>query len=174
VEERTSDLQKALGEMEVMSKTDYLTKLPNRRLVLSRINDLIGKKKDFCIGLADIDHFKEVNDRFGHVKGDEILIRLSSILREAVGDCGFVGRWGGEEFLIVMEADHIDTILKKADEIRSAVEKHWHEDIGENVTLTIGLCKYRENISINTMIAEADRALYQGKQEGRNRCMIAS
>ncbi len=174
VEERTSDLQKALGEMEVMSKTDYLTKLPNRRLVLSKINELIGQKKSFYIGLADIDHFKEVNDRFGHVKGDEILVRLSSILRKAVGDCGFVGRWGGEEFLIVMEADHIDTILGKANEIRSAAEEHRHDDIGENVTLTIGLCKYRENISINAMIAEADKALYQGKLAGRNRCMIAT
>lgn len=173
VEERTSDLQKALGEMEVMSKTDYLTKLPNRRQVLSRINELIDNKKDFYIGLADIDHFKEVNDRFGHMMGDEILIRLSSILRKAVGDCGFVGRWGGEEFLIVMEADHIDTVLGKANEIRTAAAKHRHEDIGENVTLTIGLCKYRENTSINAMIAEADAALYQGKQAGRNRCMIA-
>jgi diguanylate cyclase (GGDEF)-like protein len=174
VEERTSDLQKALSEMEIMSKTDYLTKLPNRRMVLSRINDMIAQKKDFYIGLADIDHFKEVNDRFGHVKGDEILIRLSSILRKAVGDCGFVGRWGGEEFLIVMEADHIDTILGKANEIRAAAEKHRHEDIGENVTLTIGLCKYRENVSINAMIAEADKALYQGKLAGRNRCIIAA
>jgi diguanylate cyclase (GGDEF)-like protein len=174
VEERTSDLQKALGEMDVMSKTDYLTKLPNRRLVLARINELIEQKKDFYIGLADIDHFKEVNDRFGHVKGDEILIRLSSILRKAVGDCGFVGRWGGEEFLIVIEANHVDTILGKANEIRTAAEEHWHEDIGENVTLTIGLCKYSENISINAMIADADKALYQGKMEGRNRCVIAS
>lgn len=174
VEERTSDLQKALCEMEIMSKTDYLTKLPNRRQVLSRINDLIEKKRDFYIGLADIDHFKEVNDRFGHVKGDEILIRLSSILSTAVGDCGFIGRWGGEEFLIVMEADHIGSAFEKANEIREAAEKYWHEDIGENVTITIGLCKYRENISINAMIAEADTALYQGKLDGRNRCMFTA
>jgi diguanylate cyclase (GGDEF)-like protein len=95
-------------------------------------------------------------------------------LRKAVDDCGFVGRWGGEEFLIVLEADQIGTILGKANEIRTAAEEHWHEDIGENVTITIGLCKYRENTSVNAMIAEADRALYQGKQEGRNRCIISA
>ncbi len=174
VKERTSDLQKALAEVEVMSKTDDLTKLPNRRLVLAKMKDLIEQKKDFYIGLADIDHFKEINDRFGHAKGDEILIRLSSILLRTVGDCGFVGRWGGEEFLIVIETDQGDTVLGKANEIRIAAEECRHEDIGENITITIGLCKYLENTPVDAMIAHADKALYKGKLAGRNQCVIAT
>jgi diguanylate cyclase (GGDEF) domain len=173
VEERTSDLQKALEEMEVMSKTDYLTKLPNRRLMLAKIKELIEQKKGFYIGLADIDHFKDINDQFGHVKGDEILVLLSAILNASISDCGFVGRWGGEEFLIVLESDRFDTILEKSNEIRMAVSEYWHEDIGKNVTITIGLCQYRENTSLDILIASADEALYRGKLAGRNQCMIS-
>jgi len=174
VKERTSDLQKALEEMEVMSKTDYLTKLPNRRLVLAKIKELIEQKKDFYIGLADIDHFKDINDQFGHVKGDEILVLLSEILRAAIGGCGFVGRWGGEEFLIVLETEQLDTIHGKANEIRRAVAEYCHADIGKSVTITLGLCQYRENISLDILIASADEALYRGKLAGRNQCMISA
>ncbi|EGW37442.1 diguanylate cyclase [Desulfosporosinus sp. OT] len=174
VKERTSDLQKALEEMEVMSKTDYLTKLPNRRLVFAKIKELIEQKKDFYIGLADIDHFKDINDQFGHVKGDEILVLLSAILSAAIGDCGFVGRWGGEEFLIVLKTDQLDTILGKANEIRRAAAEYWHADIGKSVTITLGLCQYRENTSLEVLIASADEALYRGKLAGRNQCVIST
>ncbi|MEL7565827.1 MAG: diguanylate cyclase [Dehalobacterium sp.] len=173
VEKRTSDLQKALEEMKVMSKTDYLTQLPNRLLMLEKIEHLIAQKKSFYIALVDVDHFKDINDRFGHVKGDEVLIRLSQILSSAVGDCGFVGRWGGEEFLILLDSDQADTILVKANEIRTAVAEYRHEDIEKNVTITIGLCRYLEPISIDILIANADKALYQGKVGGRNQCIIA-
>ena len=98
VEERTSDLQKALDEMDAMSKTDYLTKLPNRRLMLSRIEQLIQQNRSFYIGLADIDYFKDINDRYGHMKGDEILVQISEILHAVVGSCGFVGRWEVKSF----------------------------------------------------------------------------
>lgn len=172
VQERTKELQVALDEMELLSNTDYMTKLPNRRLILERLSDLIDQKKEFYIGIADLDHFKEINDRYGHVKGDEILVRLSSILQGAVKDSGFVGRWGGEEFIVVLEMDKIDTIQGKAEEIRKAVSDYWHEDIDEAITLTMGLCHYINSMDINVIIAKADKALYEGKQSGRNRCMI--
>jgi len=174
VKERTSDLQKALEEMEVMSKTDYLTKLPNRRLAFAKIKELIEQKKDFYIGLADIDHFKDINDQFGHVKGDEVLVLLSAILSAAIGECGFVGRWGGEEFLLVLVTDQLDTIIGKANEIRKAVAEYRHADIGKSVTITVGLCQYRENTSLDVLIASADEALYRGKLAGRNQCMIST
>lgn len=172
VQERTVELQKTLHEMEIMSETDYLTKLPNRRMVLSEIKQLIEANADFYIALADIDHFKEINDRFGHVKGDEILVRLSAILQNAVGGCGFVGRWGGEEFLIVLEKACAEDILEKANEIRMAVERYWHEDIGAKVTITIGICPFRAAATVVETIANADMALYQGKAIGRNQCII--
>jgi diguanylate cyclase (GGDEF)-like protein len=174
VQERTADLQKALDEMDVMSKTDYLTKLPNRRLMLSKIKELIDQKKSFFMALADIDFFKDINDIYGHAKGDEILVRLSEIFNTTVGSSGFVGRWGGEEFLLVLEADSTDTALEKADAIRTAVSEYWHEDIKKNITVTIGICQYKPENPINSMLSNADKALYQGKATGRNRCMLAS
>lgn len=172
VKERTYDLQVALEEMELMSKTDYLTKLPNRRLALLKIDKLISMKKSFYVALVDIDHFKDINDRFGHVKGDEVLVRLSAILRTTVADCGTVSRWGGEEFLMILEVD-ADSIIDKADEIRAAVATQWHEDIGKNITITMGLCQYKDHYSIDVVIANADKALYQGKVGGRNCCIMA-
>ncbi|MBP1756435.1 MAG: diguanylate cyclase protein [Firmicutes bacterium] len=173
VQERTKELQVTLDEMELLSKTDYLTRLPNRRSTLEWITNLIDHQKEFYIGIADLDYFKNVNDRFGHVKGDEILIRISSILKDTVANCGFVGRWGGEEFVIVLEADKIGTIHEKSEEIRTAVANYWHEDIGETITLTMGICQYNSDMDIDIIIAKADKALYEGKQMGRNRCLIA-
>ncbi len=174
VKKRTFDLQRALEEMEVMSKTDYLTKMPNRWLMLEKIQHLIEQKKGFYLAIVDVDHFKEINDSFGHIKGDEILVRLSEILSLAVGNYGFVGRWGGEEFLIVLETDQVDAILEKANEIRLAVEGYRYEDIEKNLTITIGLSKFMEHSSIDAAIANADKALYQGKVSGRNQCIIAT
>ncbi|QOX61966.1 diguanylate cyclase [Anoxybacterium hadale] len=172
VEERTSDLQKAFKEMEAMSKTDYLTKLPNRRFALAKIEQLKEAGKSFCIGLADIDYFKEINDRYGHMKGDEILIQIAGILQHSVGDSGFAGRWGGEEFLLLLEINELKAIQEKAESIRRSVEDYRYSDIEEHITITIGICLYAEDMSVSTMIAKADQYLYQGKAAGRNRCVI--
>lgn len=173
VQERTGELQKALEEVDKMSKTDYLTKLPNRRSVFARIDEMIKQKKSFFIAMADIDYFKDINDEFGHVVGDEILVQLSVLLSAAVGENGFVGRWGGEEFLIVLESGHRDTVSRMANKIRQTVEEYFFTDIGRGITITIGLCPYKENTPVNAIISQADKALYKGKAEGRNLCIFA-
>lgn len=170
VEERTADLQNALEEMEIMSKTDYLTKLPNRRLMLQTTDQLIEQNKDFFIALVDIDHFKDVNDTFGHESGDEVLKKISSVMNSVVGNDGIVGRWGGEEFLIVLMNDQPEAILRKAKSISQAVADCRYEGIDKNITITIGLCQYSDHYSMKGTIANADKALYQGKINGRNQC----
>ncbi|MGK0468588.1 sensor domain-containing diguanylate cyclase [Clostridium sp.] len=170
VDERTADLQNALEEMEIMSKTDYLTKLPNRRLMLEKTDQLIEQNKDFFIALVDIDHFKDVNDTYGHERGDEVLKKISTVMNSAVGNDGIVGRWGGEEFLIVLMNGQPETILKKANAISQAVADCRYEGIDKNITITIGLCRYSEQYSMKGTIANADKALYQGKINGRNQC----
>lgn len=172
VQERTKELQTALEKMELLSKTDYLTRLPNRRLTQEWIGELIDQKKEFFVGIADLDYFKEINDRYGHAKGDGILVRISTILQEAVANYGFVGRWGGEEFILVLETGELESIHRKAEKIRKAVADYWHDDIGESITITMGLCQYVNNMDIDIMIAKADKALYEGKQLGRNCCII--
>ncbi|KJR47574.1 hypothetical protein UF75_2000 [Desulfosporosinus sp. I2] len=83
----------------------------------------------------------------------------------AIGDCGFIGRWGGEEFLIVLETAQWDLIFEKANEIRRAVAEYWHADIGKSVTMTLGFCQYRENTSLDILIASADERSCKSMKE---------
>ncbi len=172
VENRTRDLKEALVEMDLMSKTDYLTKLPNRRLMFQKIDTLIQNKQDFFVAIADIDKFKIVNDTYGHDKGDVILQDLSERLKIAIGDQGFVGRWGGEEFLLILHGANEFEALSRAEEIRESIGSKYNIIIHSPITITIGLCQYDGSASIDSVIANADKALYQGKLGGRNQCRL--
>jgi len=172
VEERTQELKEALAETELLSKTDYLTKLPNRQLTLEHIDSLARNHRDFYIGIADLDLFKEINDQYGHAKGDEILVDVSRLLQETVGNTGFVGRWGGEEFIIVLQTNDKETIHEKAKQICHKIASYQFANIKRSITMTLGLCKYSSQLDINTIIATADRGLYEGKTAGRNQYII--
>ena len=172
VEERTHELQMALEETDLLSKTDYLTKLPNRRRTLEIIQSFVKDEIDFYIGIADLDRFKEVNDQHGHAKGDEILVEVSQLLKEAVGEDGFVGRWGGEEFIIVLKSNQLEVIHEKANHICHSIADYYFTDIQRSITITLGLCVYNPLQDINAIIAAADRGLYEGKKAGRNRYTI--
>jgi len=172
VETRTADLQNALDEMDLMSKTDYLTKLPNRRYIVQKIEKLIQENEFFYIAILDVDHFKELNDSLGHVKGDQVLQKMSEIMVKTIGNQGLVGRWGGEEFLILLVTDQARNALTKANEIRKNIELNTAVNNGVAVTVTIGLCPYSESYKLDTCIANADKALYLGKLNGRNQCRL--
>lgn len=172
VDERTADLKKALDELDHLSKTDYLTKLPNRRHTIETINEIIANRKPFFVGIVDIDHFKTVNDTYGHDCGDMILKELSDLLVAEIKDEGFVGRWGGEEFLILLYYDHQDIALKRIDALRARLASHKYSCIMFPITVTVGLCKYTDKMTVDMCIDYADKALYRGKENGRNKsCM---
>lgn len=172
VDERTADLKTAMVEMDIMSKMDYLTKLPNRRLMFQDIDKLVAEKKVFFIALADIDKFKSVNDNFGHDKGDEVLKRVAAVMMNTLGNKGFVGRWGGEEFLMVFLTDKAEGALRLANEICKNIEECAFDDIPVKITMTIGICEFNGKIAVDTCIANADNALYVGKANGRNQCHL--
>ncbi|GAU78762.1 diguanylate cyclase [Fusibacter sp. 3D3] len=172
VENRTRDLREALAEMDLMSKTDYLTKLPNRRFMFQKIEALVQSEQDFFVAIADIDKFKIVNDTYGHDKGDVILQDLSERLSKAIGDSGFVGRWGGEEFMMVFYGSDPVRVLRIANVIRESIASKYNISIHSPVTITIGLCAYSEGITLDAVIANADKALYEGKLGGRNQCRL--
>lgn len=172
VEARTADLMKTLDEMDLMSKTDFLTKLPNRRSMLQRIDRIIKSKQPFYMAVADIDNFKIINDTFGHDCGDTILIELSEQLTHIIGDDGFVGRWGGEEFLIIIYAQNDQQAFDQSEKIRRHIESYVIHAIDSVITFTIGLCKYDKGKSVENCIALADKALYEGKDRGRNQSRI--
>lgn len=172
VEERTSDLKEALSEMNIMSKTDYLTKLPNRRHMVQVVEKLMHADEKFSIGILDIDHFKLLNDTYGHATGDEVLIHISDVMRKSIEANGYIGRWGGEEFLIVFLDDSIPSISHKANSMREEIYTASVSGLKIPVTVTIGLCPYNGEDELDACIAKADKALYNGKAGGRNQCQV--
>lgn len=172
VDSRTSDLKKALNDVELLSKTDYLTRLPNRRSIVADLEALIHDQLGFFVAIADIDHFKVINDTFGHDIGDQLLIELSNNLTNQVGEDGFVGRWGGEEFLLVLFGEDPKEVYLKVDALRDQLSKFKYQAIEEQVTLTFGLSKYEAKDTLDQCIACADKALYEGKQNGRNQVRL--
>lgn len=172
-----ASMQCNMERLELISKTDSLTGLYNRRYVMEKLeNELINykkTKKKFSIIVADIDYFKKINDSFGHDCGDQVLKAVAQNLQDAVGERGFVSRWGGEEFLILLPETEIEDARILADKIRKIIEEEIIEynGIQISITLTFGVTVNEDYEMIDDTIKKADDALYEGKGQGRN-CVV--
>ena len=156
------------------SARDTLTHLFTRDIIIEYVNFLIGGNVPFSLALVDIDNFKYVNDTFGHLTGDKIIQKVAETLQKAVGENGSVGRFGGDEFIIVfpelVEYDAVWTACRTISAAMSNLTFVEQEDL--TITLTIGLARFPENAKSNESLLEtADKALYRGKMKGRN-CFI--
>ncbi|PRR83686.1 diguanylate cyclase [Clostridium vincentii] len=159
-------------EIIKLSITDKLTQLYNRlkldetfenELARSRIS-----KKTFSIILLDIDHFKLVNDTFGHQVGDTVLVEIANILKNNVGSTDVIGRWGGEEFLIILPEVEGKGGKLLAEKLRAKID-HNNFMIAGHLTSSFGVAVYKDDISPASMVSRADEALYKAKENGRNR-----
>ncbi len=181
---RYSDkLRESLQESVTMAVTDPLTGLNNRRHLTSHLNSLMessaGAKSlngipDLCLLILDIDHFKQVNDRYGHDAGDEVLKEFSQRLKKAVRGIDLVCRYGGEEFVALMPDIDENVAFKLAERIRTSVAMEPFAINGGaktiNVTVSIGMAMLTNKVSTsNELLKTADMALYRAKNEGRNR-----
>lgn len=162
-------------ELHRMSITDRLTKLYNRHK-LDEV--LISERKRFHrygypigIILLDIDHFKRINDTYGHLKGDYILSEYAKLLRQNTRDTDTIGRWGGEEFLLICPNTDINGLKIQAEKLRIIIEKFSFNGI-EKVTASFGVSCFKKNDTIDSAILRTDRALYVAKHNGRNRVEI--
>lgn len=176
------DLQKYPYFNNLLSKNDLeniidpLTGVVNRRYMLEFVEDLISKKKPFTMAILDLDDFKHVNDTYGHLIGDYLLETVGSDLQAFVGDTGVAGRFGGDEFIIVIfgKGDY-DEIHEFYHEMfhDTVLRKHFkHNDIDFVYTGTIGSAKYPDNgASFDELFQMSDKTLYRGKSKGRN-CFI--
>ncbi|GJM17541.1 MAG: hypothetical protein DHS20C13_28680 [Thermodesulfobacteriota bacterium] len=156
------------------SATDYLTKLPNRFAIDKALIDEIERarryKRCFSIMLSDIDEFKQVNDVFGHQKGDEVLSQFAEFLNHRKRSTDFIGRWGGEEFVVICPETSIHDTAILGENLRSAVEEHLFSE-EPKITISIGIATFNiEDIgeSEKTLLHRADVALYKAKEDGRN------
>lgn len=155
-----------------LSQEDYLTGLYNRR----RISELLeieirrATRYDtaFSVILTDVDHFKAVNDRLGHPAGDKVLTKIADVVRSSVRATDLVGRWGGEEFVVIVPETDIDGGFSLAEKIRTRLESTDFGEIGHR-TASFGVTAFADGDDIENIIARADAGLYAAKQGGRNR-----
>ncbi|MEH6565452.1 MAG: GGDEF domain-containing protein [Halopseudomonas sp.] len=175
-----SSVTRAHKRLDSMATVDSLTGLFNRGHIIALSEKELARHHrhptDLIFMLMDLDHFKQINDRYGHNAGDQVLSEVSQLLADSIGKQSYVGRWGGEEFIAVMPATDIDQSIASAERIRKGVESLAIDVDGERikVTISIGITQYRAEELLSNAIARADQALYQSKGAGRNRVEVAS
>lgn len=168
------ELEKTNDELDKMSKTDYLTGLANRRFMMERLKEESARsnKTSSSMGIlmCDIDHFKKINDNFGHDFGDQVIKEIAKSINKELREYDIISRWGGEEFLVVLPETTEENAFSVAENIRKAVEtlRIPSDRINHRVTITLGLAIYNSEKSISDNINNADEALYLGKDSGRN------
>ena len=159
-------------ELKRLSRTDSLTGLSNRMAAVTAMEHEIVNAQRYGHALSvlmiDIDHFKVINDAYGHGEGDEVLRRLSRYMRDALRAGDNVGRWGGEEFLVVLPNTPLVSALAAAEKLRKGIHQTVASGNGP-ISVSIGVAEYELEDTIETLVARADTALYEAKARGRNR-----
>jgi diguanylate cyclase (GGDEF)-like protein len=169
-------------KVQEMATYDSLTGVYTRRYWFERSRQEIERSQRFgykaCCLMADVDRFKDFNDRYGHLVGDAILVEVSKIIRETIRQIDLLGKYGGEEFCLLLTETDMENAVYAAERIRQAIAQRlihvYDEDL--SVTISIGVSVFPAGgTGLEELIDAADRALYQAKQQGRNRvCTAAS
>jgi len=169
---KTKELQLLNKKLEELSVIDALTQIYNRLKLDSVIQENYERykryHKTFSILLIDIDLFKHVNDTYGHLIGDDVLKQIANIIKYNTRKVDTLGRWGGEEFMVICEETDEDGAYRLAENIRQSVDKY-RFDVIHKKTISIGISEVGEDLSIQECIKRADDALYYAKTNGRNR-----
>lgn len=162
-------------KLKTLSITDKLTQLNNRtrtdQFLPSTIANAKIKKEPLVLVIIDIDHFKAVNDNYGHLVGDEVLQLFAKELKSSAKSGDYVSRWGGEEFVLVWQNITFEKAFKKANNIRQAIEQLTFPTVG-TVTASFGMSIATDNDTTETLISRADSNLYRAKEKGRNCVMF--
>lgn len=164
--------------LEKKASYDYLTNLYNRAKFDSFLSYEISKinrydKEKLSILLLDIDYFKNVNDTFGHLVGDNVLQEIAQIMTVCLRQSDIVARWGGEEFIAMLPETTIDQAYYVAEKLRATIENHSF-DVVSKITCSIGIAIYHNNNKKSELFKRADEALYRAKNSGRNQVQIES
>jgi diguanylate cyclase (GGDEF)-like protein len=174
------ELRAVLAQAHELTNTDVLTLLPNRRKIIVDLQEEVIRSNRYdtplSISLVDIDHFKKINDTHGHMTGDEVLRNFAARLREQVRHPDTIGRYGGEEFLIVLPNSNLNAASEQASRLCQHIRSMEIESNGQalSVTISVGVAQYRigkENWE--QLLNRADTALYQAKENGRDRWAVA-
>lgn len=170
--EDITDQELQIQKIEELSIRDKLTNLYNRVKIDEALKNEFETSKRYKINLSliilDIDYFKLVNDKYGHLVGDSVLVQFANILMKNSRQSDIVGRWGGEEFIIIAPNSNIESVKKLAEKLRVIIEK-FEFDVVKKLTVSFGVSQLKEEDDINSFIKRVDEALYKAKKLGRNR-----
>ena len=173
VEQRTLALKLANKELKALASNDPLTNTFNRHGLQQHIQAAFERYRRtqelFCIALIDYDHFKEINDNYGHDVGDIVLITGADLIKSGIREQDKLARWGGEEFLVLLPNTDLDGAFSIANKLKKVISaKPIGQPVGVNVSVTGGVAIVNQNDTFETLFKRADDALYKGKQNGRN------
>lgn len=161
--------------LKQLATTDPLTGLNNRRKMEEAIGSEIARAgrshKTFSVIILDVDGFKEVNDSHGHQVGDQVLVDIGQVLIDSVREADIVGRWGGEEFILICPVTELEGATNVAENLRQRVQVSPLEVVG-SLTASFGVTSYQAGDKVDDLVARADRAMYQAKREGRNQVKV--
>lgn len=173
-------LRQELAHARETAKTDALTGLLNRRAFDQKLNEYIENHKqsnaELCLLILDIDHFKRINDTFGHQTGDNVLRYTANLMKQYITGYQCAARYGGEEMAIIMPNTSLNKALEIAENIRASLAQHplklkgSKKSIGK-ITISIGVSSFKANDSLESLVERADQAMYRAKVNGRNQIM---
>jgi len=163
-------------ELERLANIDSLTGLLNRGAILRKLSEQMKHAKryrdELSLSLLDIDHFKKVNDQYGHLTGDDVLEQVAILMWQNIRDADIIGRYGGEEFIIILPRTDLSSALNVAERVRKMIEASKMKDPEGNmfgITVSQGISIYKLGEDEHSLISRADNALYKAKGNGRNR-----
>ncbi len=171
-------LQEEILELEKESNIDPLTKLYNKRALLKDLETILefgkDKKLDLTLIIFDLDDFKKINDTYGHIAGDKTLIYISKVFKSSLRSEVKTYRFGGEEFVVILNRIDINEAQKIANRILKTISdsKLIYKNSTINITMSGGLTEHQQNDTIDSIIDRADQALYEAKNSGKNRVVI--
>lgn len=176
VDEATRQLRDSNEKLEHLARRDSLTELANRRYFENSLSQALSRRSGdidhVCVMLVDIDHFKQINDAYGHAAGDTVLNHIARVLERGMRSGDLVARYGGDEFVAYMRCSN-DVGMLRAREIREAIDKFAIPCNGKNVHITVSIGLYCQvltpGLDVNKLLSNADNAMYQAKKQGRNR-----
>ncbi len=180
MEAQSQDAERRLAEQRRLALSDALTGLPNREAYRERLATELERCRRFgrplSLAVCDVDHFKSVNDRYGHLGGDRVLMRIAGLLREQLREVDFVARFGGEEFVMLLPETNVAQAVTALDKVREAIaacEVEFH-DQAISITASFGVAPYPPDAEEQIVFEAADQALYRAKAGGRNRVESAA
>ena len=166
-----TDLKNYQDKLEFLSKTDQLTKVHNRlyidEILQKQYYRFFRNDEECSLILMDIDYFKEINDTYGHITGDLFLVEFAKLLKNNIRESDIVGRWGGEEFLIIMPHSNMSDAKELAQKLKDIITKFNFTKVGFK-TVSFGVSQFVRGFSIEQLLDSADKALYKSKENGRN------